>query len=327
MEKLDQADPIWGQPSETYRIGPDDYSFANERTGKFVVPLMDFSDFIQPWSAIQRAKISTWVLEQNRAGIRPRLTPQDIKSIEQRRPLNIGEKIDRFLLMLESMSYRPGDPLPWSQGLASVETVALADRTKLWIEAASETEYNAFRDILVDAGIINIQRPERVRLDFAAHERMDKIRSGTSDIAQAFVAMWFSPIMDEAYARGIEPALLKAGYHAQRIDRKEHANKIDDEIIAEIKRSKFMVADFTCELVGNAPALQAVARGGVYYEAGYAQGLGLPVIWSVRADLVAHVHFDTRQYNHIVWNDPAELEGKLFNRVAAVIGERGSLTT
>lgn len=46
------------------------------------------------------------------------------------------------------------------------------------------------------------------------------------------------------------------------IGSKEHSNKIDDEIIGEIRRSAFIVADFT----GH--------RGGVYFEAGFAMGLG-----------------------------------------------------
>ena len=45
-----------------------------------------------------------------------------------------------------------------------------------------------------------------------------------------------------------------------RIDRHEHVNKIDDEIIAEIRRARFVVADFTHGDTGG--------RGSVYYEAG-----------------------------------------------------------
>jgi hypothetical protein len=37
---------------------------------------------------------------------------------------------------------------------------------------------------------------------------------------------------------------------------------------------------------------------------------------------IGGAHFDTRQYNHIVWNDPAELRNKLANRIGALIGDR-----
>ena len=32
------------------------------------------------------------------------------------------------------------------------------------------------------------------------------------------------------------------------------------------------------------------------------------------------IHFDTRQYNHIVWKNPVELREKLEKRIGAVVG-------
>ncbi len=82
--------------------------------------------------------------------------------------------------------------------------------------------------------------------------------------------MWFYDVTHAAYNDGIEHAIRDSGYRALRIDKKEHNNKIDDEIIAEIRRAKFLVADFTCE--------NEKVRGGVYFEAGFAMGLRIPVI-------------------------------------------------
>ena len=116
--------------------------------------------------------------------------------------------------------------------------------------------------------------------------------------------MWFDVSVADAYTHGIEPALSNSGYRAMRIDRKEHNNKIDDEILAEIRRSRFVVADFTCGMVTGQGDTVAIPRGGVYYEAGFAQGLEPPVIWCVRADQIGEVDFDTRQFNHITWSTP-----------------------
>ena len=128
--------------------------------------------------------------------------------------------------------------------------------------------------------------------------------------------MWFGPSMDDTWENGIRPGIENAGYEALRIDRKEHSNKIDDEIIAEIRRSRFVVADFT-------HGEDAGARGGVYYEAGFAHGLNIPVIFTCRKDVLEKIHFDTRQYNHIVWEEGklAEFRKELANRIAAVIGD------
>lgn len=141
-------------------------------------------------------------------------------------------------------------------------------------------------------------------------EEMDR-KSVASD--QAFVAMWFHSSMNDAYENGLAPGIEDAGYRPLRIDRKEHNDRIDDRIIAEIRRSRFLVADFTQGEPG--------ARGGVYYEAGFAHGLNIPVVFTCRQDSIEKVHFDTRQYNHIVWTDANDLREKLKNRILATIGE------
>ena len=62
-----------------------------------------------------------------------------------------------------------------------------------------------------------------------------------------------------------------------------------------------------------------VSSGGVYFEAGFALGLGLPVIWTVKETGLEHLHFDTRQYNHIGWKDPEDLREMLQLRLQATV--------
>jgi hypothetical protein len=52
-----------------------------------------------------------------------------------------------------------------------------------------------------------------------------------------------------------------------------------------------------------------------------AQGLGREVIFTVREEDVEQLklHFDTRQYNHIVYDSPEDLHKKLYNRICATI--------
>lgn len=59
-----------------------------------------------------------------------------------------------------------------------------------------------------------------------------------------------------------------------------HTDRIDDKILAEIRRSGLLVADFT----GH--------RQGVYFEAGFALGLDVPVIWCCREDEIEKAHFE-----------------------------------
>lgn len=134
-----------------------------------------------------------------------------------------------------------------------------------------------------------------------------RLKNTPSESTQAFVAMSFSESMNNFYSVGIEPAIKEAGYNPRRVDAIEHNNKICDEIIAEIRKSKFLFADFSGRC------------SGVYYEAGFAQGLGIPVIWAVIEKDLADCHFDTRQYNHIVYQNPEDLRTKLYNRICATI--------
>ncbi len=88
---------------------------------------------------------------------------------------------------------------------------------------------------------------------------------------------------------------------------KDFNDEIVDEIISEIRKSKFIVADFT----GN--------RGGVYYEAGFAKGLGLEVIFCCKKDDFKNMHFDVNHKNYIVWETGEDLYNKLRKRISATI--------
>ena len=119
-----------------------------------------------------------------------------------------------------------------------------------------------------------------------------------------FIAMWFDKRMDEAQKK-IKKAVIDCGYIPVVIDQKEHNNQIVPEIFQEIKESIFVVADFTGK------------RGGVYYEAGYAQACGKKVIHTCEKG--KKLHFDVAQINTIFWKDPNDLYERLVKRIKATI--------
>ena len=84
--------------------------------------------------------------------------------------------------------------------------------------------------------------------------------------------MWFDRETDDAWEEGLRPAIEDdAGFKAYRVDKdQENENRIDAAIETEIQDSRFLVADVTG------------GRQGVYFEAGFALGLGRQVIWTVR---------------------------------------------
>ncbi|MCH7974368.1 MAG: hypothetical protein IH949_10870 [Bacteroidetes bacterium] len=164
---------------------------------------------------------------------------------------------------------------------------------------------------LANQGFISLitSMPNDITIEAQGWKRINELKKKPEGLNnQAFVAMWFDKSTNDIYLYGIKKAIEDTTqYQAMRVDFVHHNNKICDQIIAEINKSKFMVADFTGD------------RGGVYFEAGYAQGIKIPVIWIVKDDWVDKLHFDTRQYNHIVYNDEKELYSKLKARIEATI--------
>ncbi len=154
-----------------------------------------------------------------------------------------------------------------------------------------------------------------IRITPKGYEFLDSLKHTSTRSQIGFCAMWFDESVLPIWTNAIEPAIKNAGYDAKRIDTDHHNNRIDDEIIAMIRRSKFVVADFTGQ------------RGGVYFEAGFALGLGLQVIWTCKKSDLKEVHFDNRQYNFVVWEEDKldDFKVALQNRIEATIG-RGNFS-
>lgn len=139
--------------------------------------------------------------------------------------------------------------------------------------------------------------------------RFEEIGGEGKQSSRAFVAMWFDAQTDGLYGEAIQPAVQTAGYEPLRIDKHQHVNRIDDEIIAQVRRSRFMVADF------------AGQRHGVYFEAGMMQGLGRNVFWTCPKKDLEQLHFDVRQFNFIDYESTEELKDRLYYRIMALEGE------
>ena len=265
-------------------------------------------DDVPKLSSAQKALLTTWLIAQrNQGNHEPRITKEVIEHIKTKRPLPVYERATRLLRFIAN-----------DVGTVGNRTSVHHDSfgAYAWSESTNWDEVDFLIDYLQQMGWVQGERILAGDLfgtvTVAGYSLISNQDTNVSS-SQAFIAMWFHESMTEAFEKGVRPAIEEAGYEPLRIDQKEHINKIDDEIIAEIRRSTFLVADFTHGDDG--------ARGGVYYEAGFAQGFGLPVIFMCREDSVGKLHFDTNHYNHIVWSTPDELREKLKNRILAVIGE------
>lgn len=120
-------------------------------------------------------------------------------------------------------------------------------------------------------------------------QRIKELRDVSAFSNQCFIAMPFESSLRPVYDEAIRPAIKNAGYEPYRVDDEEHINRIDDQIMAEIKRSRLLVADLT----GN--------NANVSFEAGFALGLGIPVVWTAEEEDRKKLKLDYRQYNCLGW--------------------------
>lgn len=138
-------------------------------------------------------------------------------------------------------------------------------------------------------------------------EIYDKSKSPIS--TKVFIAMqftWENDLLKNKFIESVKDACKFCGYDADIVNQ-NHLNQITDEIIANIKESHFVIADFTHN------------NRGAYYEAGLARGLGIPVLHTIMEDHTNDLHFDIKQINYIQWQNPDDLKQKLIFRIKAVI--------
>lgn len=271
---------------------------------------------------------------------RNELTPEDLENFlslyRQKDPI---EQIDIALLNFEKASKYLGAP---------IEIDFENDYPLYYCRNGSEAR--AICTFTQREGFTEAPDPKNphwmFRLTAKCYERLREIKRSGKQSRQCFVAMWFGEELNEAYDRAIRPAIeyIEPGeteprFEALVMNRYEHINEINDEIIAQIRRSRFMV----CDLTGY--------RGGVYFEAGFAYGLGLDVIYTCRKDWADEttltdengktvetlydqarkpihvrkegIHFDLASWNRIEWEpEPDKLEDfrrALEHRIRAVI--------
>ena len=312
-----------------------------ERAGGGYVVLDDADSRLDRLSDDVRARLTTWLVDQRLQGNAcPTVTKEIIDYAIQKTPLQIHARADRLLRFLGKQTKAAGDAISLfkhsnDDGRISRDsygsviypetpTNPIFLHALAWSESTSPDEISYLVSYLEEEdwvretfkGVHPFPRSNEYQVTVRGHARIADEAANT-DSARAFVAMWFDDSLNAAYDEGIAQAIRDCGFEPRRIDHDPSVDKIDDAIIAEIRQSRFLVADFTHGNEG--------ARGGVYYEAGFAHGLGIPVIFTCRGDMIDQIHFDTRQYAHIVWNNSTELRKGLRDRILARIGNGPSI--
>ena len=282
----------------------------------------------QGWgsSELGKARLTTRVIDHRQETGRPLLITCEMLETDAQdllaASLSVPDRVQRLMKQLARCSTTIGQEITLfchlSDPKAFPQMSEIGQRALAWSESTTADELKFLCRYLVAKGWIRLARRHAADPDFGVEVTVQGFAAidspPDSESNEAFVAMWLDESMDEVFDRGIKPGIEEAEYKVVRIDRDKNVDKIDDAVMAAIRRCRFVLADFTHGEGG--------VRGSVYFEAGFARGLGIEVVSTCRKDCIEKLHFDTRQYHHIAWESDKldDLRREVTDRIGARVG-------
>ena len=257
----------------------------------------------------RRARIRFAVARMER---RTAITTVDLRNIAERteRP-GIQERLDRLVELLGAEE--PGAAVDMSDYQMMVRLGCLDMPSTQWMIKVAE-----------DVQLIESAGLECWTMTFSGWERFHELQRAGLGAANGFMAMAYGETdLDSMFEDHFKPAAHEAGFALRRADGPHQpAGSIDNSMRVDIRTSRFVVCDLTH------------ANCGCYWEAGFAEGIGRPVIFTCRADVLEseehkeRPHFDTRNQLIIPWSldDPAPARNRLKNAIRATLPDEARLS-
>lgn len=154
---------------------------------------------------------------------------------------------------------------------------------------------------LADEGLIRYDRtdaskmasPLAIQMRYSGWERYELLRFEFPASRTAFMAMKFGDVeLNTIVEEVFRPAVAETGFELRILTDVPKAGLIDDRLRVEIRQSRFLIADITHQ------------NPGAYWEAGFAEGLGKPVIYTCKKDAfdAGASHFDTNHHLTVMWH-------------------------
>lgn len=226
------------------------------------------------------------------------------------------EQADLLVQWLAANSPGPGEPLELNYDLHGAI-----------VGAKSHAGFSMLIGHLLETGLVvgphqtylSGESVAHVALTFAGWDYYETLRLGGTTYHKAFMAMRFGdPTLNSLLDLVFKPAVKRAGFDLLKLDDKPKAGLIDDRMRVEIRASDFVIADLTHDNLG------------AYWEAGYAEGLGKPVIYTCERSKfdATKTHFDTNHHLTIVWdpNTPESAGLQLTETIRATLPHLARLT-
>jgi hypothetical protein len=146
----------------------------------------------------------------------------------------------------------------------------------------------------VDASSMGRKEVIEIGLTLGGWQAYEAEKTGKFSGKVGFIAMKFGDtVLDQLVAEIVKPAVKKEiGYDVVDMRDVARAGIIDNIMRAQIRDSAFVLVDLTHD------------NSGAYWEAGYAEGLGKPIIYLCEKSKIdqAKTHFDTNHCTTITWS-------------------------
>ena len=287
----------------TIEKGGDWEPFNCLNCGRFRISRTALAERPSRWQTTRRspAVLSYAIRQMQKPGEWPLLTTDVIAKVLEADVLPWpAEQVD---LLVELIGTRLGAP-------GERATIKLRDdRAALGAESDAGVAWVITALQEAGLGIRDAAAPEQhVTLTLEGWKRFQELRAGRSSSRHAFMAMKYNdPELEDLYRATLVPAVRQTGFELYRLVTDPPAGLIDVRLRAEIRRARFLVADLTHENPGS------------YWEAGFAEGLGKPVIYMCKKTVFEanRTHFDTNHSHHVLWD--MESPEKCARELAATI--------
>ena len=249
-------------------------------------------------------KVSSWIREQNDLFNNiPLLTNENFDEILTLKNKKVKEKFD---LLMFSLSNLKGKRLVNNDDL----------KVKSWIK--DDTEFFILFQKSLDLNFIKGSCSRAINgggtfsfteLTFDGIQYLEELEEPNKNSKKIFVAFNFDEPLTSIFNTNLKEAIEFEGleYVVVNQDNVEHNKYINDEIIVKLKTSRIVIADFTNH------------RNSVYFEAGFAMGMNIPIIWTCQKGHENNMSFDTRQFPHIVWEDKNDLVKQVIDRIKRLL--------
>lgn len=252
--------------------------------------------------------ISAWIRHQHKLGEYNPLVGQSDGSGDwfdnlQRAgfPQGVSEKLDALLLAYADIV---------KDEYAKIVKTQLYPFLPSEIAARDMNEVKGLNEYLEQLGYVSCPGSnscEHISVTAKGWFRINELRRASKLSDSAFIAMWFDNCMDK-YRQAVMEAVTYCGYNPIIIDEHEFNGFVMEQVISLIGRSRFLIADLSCRPeIDDAknPKVKQGVRGGVYWEAGIAYGMGKIVIQTCQSsdESKRRVHFDLDQYQTIFWRE------------------------